>query len=228
MTKRFEIKGFSKYCWITEDETNIDAYQLLNVDWNRIKPINDRGMYLSLCADDGKHYSRSARMFKWETIPYFIDLKKKIEAESVPVFGFEDEYMINLDTQKVWSKRFYQYVGSAHPESGMSVCSLAVHMKTTVKFLSNIVWETVHQEKLDSTKFEIRHLDFNALNDKPENLMKLPIEVNSAIKSQYNWYLEHKDQNDWELEDMFDGIKTYDIPQWKKDMLEESIINNLI
>lgn len=228
MTKRFEVQGFSRYWLETEDETNIESYQMVNKETGKTKTKNKMGFWTSLVRDDGHHFTCSSRMFIWNNAPYFIDLKNKIESSYTPVFGWEDDYCINLKSKeiKIWSKKGNYHLtpnGDQYQYIGVSFCK---NGKMYPYSVARIVWETIHHQQLDTTKDEIRHLDFDFKNNNESNLMKLPINVNSKIKCIYSYATNRNPKNNtnWKVDDLFNMIDNFNIPDWKKERIQKEIL----
>lgn len=223
MYKEFRIKGFSNYILRTDDEENIDAYVVVNKETGRIKRYSKNGSYSGMRADDGKAYNKSHKFIIWDNAPYFQNKKRKIEDSFTPVFGYEDEYCIDLNTSMIWNKKHNWFLTPYKYKNSPSV-ALTKKRKEVSRTVGAIVWETKHKKKIDSSKEEVFHLDFNPQNNTPTNLILLPLDVAADIRSQCAQLMRNTKRKDLRIQRMFDAINKYKIPQKKKQLLEQEII----
>lgn len=222
--KEFRIEGFSRYCLRTSDEKVFASYQLVNILTQRPRKVY-KGVYLSLLGDDGKIYSPTRKQLIWKNAPYYKSIEEKIELSTKPVYGWENDYCINLDTQKIWSKRRFHFL-NPYVYNYNNYLSLYVAFTENGRYfrgpLSNVVWETMYQEHIDDTKDVIMHLDWDYKNNHPRNLLKLSISDFTAIKN-YRNALTDKTISISYIKRILRSINSYNIPDFKKDLLKKNI-----
>ena len=131
-----------------------------------------KGYYPSILGDDGKIYNPTRKRLIWNNAPYYMMIKEKIEKSSKAVFGWEDDYCINLNTQKIWSKKSFHFLNPYTYEVNDCIFLYIAFesRKNNNSFrgpLCNVVWETEYQEHINDQKDRIMHLDWDYKNNHP-------------------------------------------------------------
>ena len=218
MSKKIEMQGYNRYYLRTNNETDIFSYELVDRKKHKVAKIRNVAKAISLINDNGEKILIPSQEIIWKFVPLFIEQKNRIKSY-IPVRGYENEFSIDLETQRIWSKNHNKFLKIINNKGVLSI-RLKRNGKVKACALGNIIWQSVYKEDVDSTKDEIRHLDANPSNNAPENLMKLPISVNRSIKMRYTILIRGMGDPHTTINNMYNDLMSYNIKHWKKQRLE--------
>lgn len=221
--KVFAIKGTETFVLTTEDETNEDAYEVLNTKTGEfVKSYcgGARGVAIQI---KGKSYCKHDMV--WDNAPYFKKLEKEILASCKKVPGFSN-YYVNLDTQMIWNaeNRRFMKIEYSVKNNGVFQISLRKNKKNHRYTYAQLAYMSYHNEKIADDECVVS-CNFNQRSEvgweDVNDLIKIKKTQWGSIASLRNWY----NKGNKTVDQFFDAIDALDLEQTTKDKLLNAILN---